>query len=85
MTFPPIAHDEIWPRDDEHRFRLYGLADGVQTVLAAAPTLEAIGTAIGQLHADMKEGGLRLADLGAIGILDAVEREWIVNPYPRTL
>lgn len=82
MSFPPIDHDTIYPRDAEHRYRLYGRTERNRLmVLAAAPDLEGIGAAIGQLHADMKEAGLTLGALGATGILDAVEREWIVNPF----
>lgn len=80
-----IDHDEIYPRDELHRFRLYGRRARGLSVLVAAPSLEAIGTAIGQLHEDQKEAGLKLGDLGATGILDVVEGEWIVNPWPRTL
>ena len=85
MSDPTIDHDLIYPRDDENRFRLYALDSGSLNVLATVPSLEAVGTAIAQFREDLREIGATLADLGATGVLDAVEREWIINPFPRRL
>jgi hypothetical protein len=78
-----IDPDAVYPRDEAHRYRLYGRDGDALTVLACAPDPEGVGAAIAQLHADQREHGGTLGDLGQIGILDAVEREWIVNPFPR--
>lgn len=78
-----IETDALWPRDDEHRYRLYGRRGEDLRVLAAAGTPAGVGEAIFQLHRDAKEAGGTLGDDGVTGILDAVEREWIVVPWPK--
>lgn len=82
MTFV-LDHDAIWPRDEQHRFRLYGRTGDDLRVLAAAPSLEAIGTAIAGCDGDQREAGEEFGDLGQIGILDVIDRRWIVNPFPQ--
>lgn len=77
-----IEHDAIWPRDEEHRYRLYALLDNSLNVLAAAPNPGGIGEAIFGFDDDLKEHGDALADLGRLGILDVIESRWIVNPFP---
>lgn len=83
MSIYEIDVDVLWPRDEEHRYRLYGRRGRELTVLAAAPTAGGIGEAILQLHADAKEAGGTLGDSGVTGILDAVDREWIVVPWQK--
>lgn len=87
MPRQQVAHsldvDVLWPRDEEHRYRLYGRRGEELYVLAAAPTPGGIGEAIFQLHQDAKEAGQTLGDQGATGILDAVEGEWIVVPWQK--
>lgn len=84
-----IDHDDLWPRDLAHRFRLYGVIAGGFDVLAAAPTMAGIGLAIWAIHDDQRQIGRRLADLGRTGILDVVpdppnpRGEWIVLPFDR--
>jgi len=78
-----ITHDDLWPRDAEHRYRLYVVRGPEREVLAAAPTMQGIGLAISTIHDDCKQVGRRLADLGKVGILDAIEREWILMPFDR--
>lgn len=78
-----IDADHVWPRDGDHRYRLY-LRDGDDLAVAAAtPTMCGIGTAIGELDRDCREAGSRLSDEGQVGVLDAVERRWIVLPWGR--
>lgn len=82
-----IDSTDIWPRDEENRYRLYAVRGPVREVLATAPSMAGIGLAIQAYHEDQKEVGRRLADLGNIGILDVLapgpRGEWILLPYPR--
>lgn len=78
-----IDVDDLWPRDADHRYRLYGRRGAELDVLAAAPDPGGIGQAIVQIHADQKEAGGTLGDLGVTGVLDAVDGEWIVLPWPK--
>lgn len=78
-----IDSDVLYPRIAEERFRLYGRRGGALDVLATCADFEAVGVAIGQLHADAKEAGGELGDSGALGVLDAVAGEWVVNPFWR--
>jgi hypothetical protein len=78
-----IDSDDLWPRDEQHRYRVYGVIGDDRGVLACAATPGGIGVAIVQLHEDCKAAGMRLADCGKIGVLDAVAGEWLVLPYDR--
>lgn len=87
-----IDQDDVWPVDEEHRYRLYARrGDRDLDVLAAASSMEAIGLAIKTLHEDERDRGRRLCDLGVIGILDTMPDrdppgptgEWIVPPWQR--
>lgn len=78
-----IDHDLIYPRDDDHRFRIYARQGDKLDVLAVARDASSVGSAIFQLHDDQKENGETLGDLGALGVYDAVDREWIVLPWHR--
>lgn len=77
-----IESDALYPRDHDHRFRIYGRRGKRLSVIAATDP-EGLGPALLQLDADERERGRRLVDLGAIGILDAVERHWLVMPWHR--
>lgn len=91
-----LTHDALWPRDEQHRYRLYGRVGRALTVLAAAPDPGGIGQAIVTLHADAKEAGGSLGDSGQIGVLDTLPEkvmydsdghrlgEWIVLPWSRS-
>lgn len=72
-----IAHDDLWPRTPDYRYRLYLLADDGLRVLSAAPELEGATLA---LAVHIQEEG---PPEGLIGILDATERRWLVNPFTR--
>jgi hypothetical protein len=76
-------HDAVYPRDEQHRYRIYARRGDRLEVLACTPTPAGIGVTLVQLHNDAKQAGGRLADLGFIGVLDAVEHEWIVLPFGR--
>lgn len=78
-----IDHDDLWPRDEAHRYRLYAVRGDEREVLAATPTMGGIGLAIGIIHDDCKQAGKRLADLGMVGIYDAINGEWILLPFTR--
>lgn len=70
-----------WPRDEENRYRLYLRQVEELSVLAAGPSLQAIGCAFGQL---LKDGEISATD--RVGVLDTFASEdetgeWIVNPY----
>ena len=77
-----IPSDSLYPRDRDHRFRIYGRRGEVLHVIAATDA-EGLGPALLQLDEDQREIGERLVDLGAIGILDAVERRWLIMPWHR--
>lgn len=78
-----IPMDDVYPRDEAHRYRLYARNDDGLNILAATDSPGGLGEAIVQIHADQKEAGRRLADLGQIGVLDAIESDWIVLPWGR--
>lgn len=82
-----LTLDEVYPRDEEHRYRLYARTGRRDlTVLAAASSPAAIGVAIATLHEDQRSVGRRLADLGQIGILDVLagpKGDWILLPFGR--
>lgn len=84
-----IAVDDIYPRDAEHRYRLYAVIGDERKLLAAAPA-EGVGTMLLTLHNDYREIGRRLIDEGRLGILDVMPGgnphragEWVVQPYDR--
>lgn len=83
MVVHEITTDQLWPRDEEHRYRLYARRGSQLEVLAAAGTPGGVGVAIFQLDADEREQGGALGDLGAFGILDVIERRWVVSPWHR--
>lgn len=78
-----LADAEVWPRDERHRYRVYLLAAGELTCVAACPRPGGIGVALVQLDDDERAVGSTLSGRGAVGVLDAVERRWIVKPFPR--
>lgn len=82
-----IPEDAVYPRDEEHRYRIYARRGRGRTmkleVLACAGSKEALGVALVTLDEDEREHGRRLVDLGAIGVLDAVDRRWIILPWHR--
>ncbi len=82
-TTAELLSDDLWPRDAEHRYRLYGRCGSALDVLAACPRMEGIGVAILQLHEDAREGGGEFGDHGQVGVLDAVLGEWVINPFSR--
>jgi hypothetical protein len=80
-----LTSDQLYPRDAEHRYRIYEKnQDGDLRVLAATPTAAGIGVALVQLYEDqgsLEEIGEPRHALGPIGILDTIERKWIVHPF----
>lgn len=68
--------DEVAPRDIENHFRVYRLRGGDLQLLATTKRHADFGTAIFDLHA----AGEFIVD-DAIGVFDAVEETWIVNPW----
>lgn len=80
-----IDHEDLWPRDEEHRYRIYAVRGDVQEmeVIAATSTPGGVGLALVTLHKELKLVGSRLSDLGQIGVLDVIERDWIILPFPR--
>lgn len=69
--------------DDRERYRIYMRRNEEIYVLATAPDAAGVGQAIITNHEDLKGVGLRLPDLGVLGILDSVAHEWIVLPWQR--
>lgn len=78
-----IDSDALWPRDEQHRWRIYARRGGHLDVVAATDCPEGIGPALVQIDADQREHGETLGDLGAIGVLDAVEGRWLILPWHR--
>ena len=76
-----IDSDDLYPRTEEERFRIYARKGNQRPRVVATTDAEGLGSALLQLDADERERGRRLVDLGAIGILDAVERRWLVMPW----
>lgn len=75
-----IEHDVLWPRDAEHRYRIYARLGDELTVLAACPEPGGIGEAIVQLHADFRDNGRDFGDVGRIGVLDVMPDG---EPHPK--
>lgn len=73
---------EPWPRDEEHRYRLYTLTGRRLKVVAAAPTLEDIGCAFGTCLAEEQ-----IDAESRVGVLDTrggnPSGTWVVNPYAK--
>jgi hypothetical protein len=76
-----IESDSLYPRCEAERYRLYGRRGDSLDVLATCGSMEAVGVAIGQLHADAKEVGGTLGDSGAFGLLDSARGEWVISPF----
>jgi len=80
-----LTTDDIWPRDEEHRYRLYVFEyekDHVAEakILAAGPSLASVGEAFGRLLEERE-----FHPLDRIGVLDtgatATPGVWVMNPY----
>lgn len=79
-----IAIDDLYPRDEAHRWRIYVRRGAELDVVAATDSPAGIGEALVHLDLDEREIGQRLSDRGAVGVLDAVERTWLVSPWHRS-
>lgn len=84
-------NDDLWPRDEVHRYRIYAVVGEERNVLAATDSAAGVGLALVTLHEDQREIGRRLCDHGRIGVLDVMpggephpRGEWIVPPYDRS-
>lgn len=81
-----IDNDDLWPRDEEHRFRLYARRGETLKLLAATPTMAGIGTAIEELDRDAQADGGSINDEGVLGVLDVMagaKGRWLVLPWQR--
>jgi hypothetical protein len=85
-----LSDDDLYPRDEEHRYRIYGVIGHQRSILAATPDAGGVGVALITIHEDQKSVGRTLADLGRIGVLDTMPNgrpsakgEWVVLPYDR--
>lgn len=85
-----IAHDKLWPRDEEHRYRVYARKGDDLTVLFATPDAGGVGVGLITFHDDLKSVDRTLADEGRIGVFDTMpggelspKGEWIVKPWDR--
>lgn len=79
-----LALDVLYPIDDDHRYRIYARRGKDELeVLCSTPTPGGIGVALVQLDDDAREHGQRLVDRGAIGVLDVIQRRWIILPWHR--
>lgn len=85
-----LEFDHVWPRDEQHRYRVYSVNGNRMEVLAAAPDPEGFGLALATIHADERAAGTEgLRDLGMIGVLDVLDGgpdapgNWIIVPFTR--
>lgn len=78
-----IDNEDLYPIDEQHRFRIYAVIGHSLNVLATTDSAGGVGQAIVQIHVDQQSIGRRLADLGRIGVLDVIERDWVVLPWDR--
>lgn len=73
---------DVWPEDEEHRYRLYLVMGEEARIVAAAGSLEGLGIAFGQV---LGEGEVEVDE--RVGVMDtgagedAPHRRWLVNPY----
>lgn len=77
----PLSTDDVWPRDEAHRFRLYNLVGGSLVTIAAAGDAGGLGQALVTMH---REGELR----GRTGVLDVLggsegKGVWVINPFEK--
>lgn len=75
----PLTTDDLWPRDEAHRYRVYLLDRGSLDAVAAAGDPGGLGQALVVLH---REGDLN----GRVGVLDVLGGKngkgvWVINPY----
>jgi hypothetical protein len=83
MTEPfDVPEEAVYPLP-ESRYRIYARRGEEREILAHAPDPAGLGVALVQLDEDERERGRRLVDLGAIGILDALEHRWLIMPWHR--
>lgn len=76
---------DVYPHDEQNRYRLVAWNDPDLRVLATAPDSGGLGAMIVQLDQDENEAtGGYLGDLGSIGILDVVDGRWIIKPWRAT-
>lgn len=85
-----LTDDDLYPRDELHRWRIYAVTGDERRVLATSPTAAGIGVALVTMHEDARSAGRRLVDEGRIGVLDCLPGgkpsptgEWLVSPYDR--
>jgi len=83
MRTQEMTIDDLYPRDERERYRIYAVRGDEREILATAADAGGVGQALITMHEDCKEVDMRLADLGTIGVLDAVEGEWVVLPWGR--
>jgi len=82
VTVLGIPEEAYAPRTEEERYRVYLRAGEDLSLLATAGTAGGIGQAILTNDEDARAAGYgALYDLGVLGLLDAVERRWIVLPW----
>jgi hypothetical protein len=72
---------EAVPRDDSHRFRVYGVGEaGILRILDTAPTEGLLGSVILRLGREGRLRGLCLGVLDTHGT-DTASGTWVVNPW----
>lgn len=82
--------EDFAPRTEDERYRIYVLEppDDRRTrnllLIATAADMTAVGTALGALDEDEVTAGNAegLSCRGNVGVLDGLERRWIVKPFP---
>lgn len=82
---PVELAEDVWPRDDENRWRIYARRGDRLEVLAATGTAAGVGVALVTLDEDARDAGEPdgLGSYGAVGVLDATEGRWLLSPWHR--
>jgi hypothetical protein len=78
-----LPEEAVAPRDEANRYAVYVVAGDRMRWLTTSDA-RGLGQAIVAQDLDAQAAGLRgLVDLGRFGILDRVERRWVVLPWQR--
>lgn len=79
-----IPEEAFAPRVEEERYGVYLVDERDELRLVTTSDRDGIGAAILGQDEDAREAGLAgLRDLGRFGLLDRIERRWIVLPWHR--
>jgi hypothetical protein len=75
-----LEYELLWPRNEEHRFRIYRLADEEPVCIATAPDESSVGLAIVTIA---REGQFANCNFGLLDTHGTDEKpgEWLIKPW----